>query len=62
MFEDLAHNLVVPHARGMVTTLVVPKLGQVDHRDAWDKPGADHPHVHFVTNDLEGFLTRLVRK
>lgn len=61
MFEDIAHNLVVPHARGMVTTLVVPKLGQVDHRDAWDKAQGQHAHVDFVTNDLEGFLGRLTQ-
>jgi putative hydrolase of the HAD superfamily len=60
MFEDLTHNLVVPHARGMVTTLVVPKLGQVDHRDAWDIAGGEAPHIDFVTNDLEGFLSRLI--
>lgn len=65
MFEDLARNLIVPHARGMVTTLVVPKAGMTDHREEID--GALHaerarqPHVDFVTSDLEGFLEALAR-
>ena len=36
IFEDIAHNLAVPHARGMVTTLVVPRQGQLDFRDPWE--------------------------
>jgi putative hydrolase of the HAD superfamily len=62
MFEDISHNLVVPHARGMVTTLVVPKLGQHDHREPWEIAGAEAAHVEFVTNDLEGFLEGLIEK
>jgi putative hydrolase of the HAD superfamily len=62
MFEDIAHNLAVPHARGMVTTLVVPENGAHDHRDAWEIAGAHEPHVEFVTNDLESFLTGLGRE
>lgn len=55
MFEDIAHNLAVPHARGMITTLVVPPIGAHDHREAWER--ASHaPHVDFVTDDLTGFL------
>jgi putative hydrolase of the HAD superfamily len=60
MFEDISHNLVVPHARGMVTTLVVPKAGQEDHREPWEIAGANAAHVEFVTNDLEGFLAGLI--
>lgn len=59
MFEDIAHNLAVPHARGMVTTLVVPKQGTRDHREPWEIAGVNSPHVEFVTNDLEGFLSGL---
>jgi putative hydrolase of the HAD superfamily len=56
MFEDISKNLIVPHARGMRTTLVVPRAGQTDHREASDRGRTDLPHVDFVTNDLEGFL------
>jgi putative hydrolase of the HAD superfamily len=63
MFEDIAHNLEVPHARGMRTTLIVPKAGQHDHRDAWEMTTGDVPaHIDFVTSDLEGFLHRLMQK
>eukprot|EP01037_Dinobryon_pediforme_P002456 gene2456-2494_t len=37
MFEDIAKNLVVPHLKGMVTTLVIPQLGLIDHRDEADR-------------------------
>jgi putative hydrolase of the HAD superfamily len=59
MFEDIAHNLTVPHARGMVTTLVVPKQGQTDYREPWEVASNVPPHVDFVTDDLEGFLRSL---
>ena len=50
MFEDLAKNLMVPHDRGMVTVLVVPRGD--DHRDAEDSHGRTEPHVDIVTDDL----------
>jgi putative hydrolase of the HAD superfamily len=56
MFEDIARNLVVPHARGMTTTLVVPKAGQIDHRDGSDGFVGTEPHIDFVTSNLEAFL------
>ena len=56
MFEDLAKNLRAPKARGMTTTLVTPKPGQADHREAQDRDGFDSDHVDFVTDDLVGFL------
>jgi putative hydrolase of the HAD superfamily len=56
MFEDIVHNLKVPHARGMVTTLVVPRRGQVDHREPWEMVKEVPPHVDFVTEDLGSFL------
>lgn len=59
MFEDIARNLVVPHERGMVTTLVVPQEGARDHRDPWETARQRPPHVDFVTDDLEGFLLAL---
>lgn len=61
IFEDLAANLVVPHAKGMLTTLVVPKPGQQDHREAFEiVQGAYPPHIDFVTSNLEHFLAELV--
>jgi putative hydrolase of the HAD superfamily len=57
MFEDLAINLIFPHKRGMTTVLVVPKPGQMDHREAFEiAGGAETPYIDFVTNDLARFL------
>ncbi len=61
MFEDIVHNLLVPHARGMVTSLIVPKQGQHDHRETWEQPSIIPDHVDFVTDDLEDFLLRITR-
>lgn len=60
IFEDIERNLVVPHSRGMRTTLVVPKPGQRDHRDPWEVAKERPRHVDYVTDDLEGFLTDVV--
>jgi putative hydrolase of the HAD superfamily len=62
MFEDIERNLVVPHARGMRTTLVVPKPGQRDHRDPWEVAKERPRHVDYVTDDLENFLAEIVRR
>jgi putative hydrolase of the HAD superfamily len=62
MFEDIERNLVVPHARGMRTTLVVPKPGQRDHRDPWEVAKERPRHVDYVTDDLEGFLGKIARE
>ncbi len=59
MFEDIAKNLVAPKARGMTTTLVAPRSGQLDHREAHDRDGFDAAHIDFVTDDLAGFLARI---
>jgi putative hydrolase of the HAD superfamily len=60
MFEDLARNLIIPHERGMTTVLVVPKPGQMDHRDAFEITSeVVPPHIDFVTNDLTRFLMAL---
>jgi putative hydrolase of the HAD superfamily len=56
MFEDLARNLVVPHALGMTTVLVVaPRTREVFRQD-WELEGRDASHVDHVTDDLTGFL------
>ena len=62
IFEDIERNLVVPHARGMRTTLVVPKPGERDHRDPWEVAKERPLHVDYVTDDLEGFLVGIMRK
>ncbi len=59
MFEDIAKNLLTPKARGMTTTLVAPRPGQRDERDAADGEGRDAGHVDFVTDDLAGFLEQV---
>ena len=59
MFEDIAHNLVVPHARGMVTTLVVPRDGTNGDREAWENNASAAPHIDFMTENLEDFLQSL---
>jgi len=57
MFEDLAKNLIIPHERGMTTVLVVPKPGQMDHREAFETVrGEATSYIDFVTSDLEVFL------
>jgi putative hydrolase of the HAD superfamily len=56
MFEDLARNLEVPHARGMTTVLVVPGGTREVFREDWELAGRDAPHVDYVTDDLAGFL------
>ena len=62
MFEDLARNLIIPHERGMTTVLVVPKPGQLDHRDAFEiLSEAVPPHIDFVTSDLALFLNDAVQ-
>src|SRR5712671_3777503 len=58
MFEDLARNLAVPHARGMTTVLVVPQDTKEVSREAWELEGRDALHVDHVTDDLSGFLER----
>ena len=62
MFEDLARNLEVPHALGMVTVLVVPEGQREVFREDWDLEGRDAAHVDYVTDDLAGFLRSIMRQ
>ncbi len=62
MFEDMAHNLVVPHARGMVTTLVVPRPSDKVERELWEIATGGEPYVDFVTDDLTAFLEAIMAK
>lgn len=61
MFEDLGRNLIVPHERGMVTTLVIPKNGEPDRRESWEREDKDSPHIDFVTDDIESFLQSIIQ-
>jgi putative hydrolase of the HAD superfamily len=47
MFEDDPRNLAQPHAMGLRTVLVAPDPHEADH-------------IHHHTNDLSGFLARLI--
>jgi putative hydrolase of the HAD superfamily len=60
MFEDLARNLAVPHALGMVTVLVVPEKTREVFREGWELEGREAPHVDHVTDDLVGFLEKIL--
>ncbi len=62
IFEDLARNLEVPHARGMTTVLVVPVGTREVFREEWELAGRDAPHVDHVTDDLAGFLRAIFAK
>lgn len=61
MFEDLSRNLEAPHALGMRTVLVVPENTREVFREAWEMEGHDEDHVDHVTDDLAGFLQRLLK-
>ncbi len=59
MFEDLARNLEVPHALGMVTVLV-RAAGEVGStRESWELEGHQERYVDHVTTDLAAFLEQL---
>lgn len=60
MFEDLPRNLVVPKALGMKTILLVPQNFEYEFAEAWEKSSEDDEQIDYVTEDLTGFLTRLV--
>jgi putative hydrolase of the HAD superfamily len=62
IFEDLARNLEVPHALGMITVLVVPKGAGVVLREEWELAGRDAPHVDHVTDDLADFLREIKKR
>jgi putative hydrolase of the HAD superfamily len=62
MFEDLARNLEVPHALGMITVLVVPEKTREVFREGWELEGREAAHVHHVTDDLVGFLEAITAR
>ncbi|WP_018266964.1 pyrimidine 5'-nucleotidase [Methylosinus sp. LW4] len=59
LFEDIARNLIFPHARGMTTVLVTPEAGHEEKRESWEIAHGREPYVDFTTNDLAGFLEGL---
>jgi putative hydrolase of the HAD superfamily len=62
MFEDLARNLEVPHALGMITVLVVPEKTREVFREGWELEGREAAHVDHVTDDLVGFLEAITAR
>jgi len=60
MFEDLARNLAVPKALGMTTVLVVPRNFEPTFSEIWERDPDSEDDVDFVTDDLAGFLTRII--
>jgi putative hydrolase of the HAD superfamily len=58
MFEDIERNLAVPDTLGMTTVLILPKTLD-PFREAHEQMAVDVPYVHYVTNDLTGFLQDL---
>ncbi|MCA1968911.1 MAG: pyrimidine 5'-nucleotidase [Rhizobium sp.] len=61
MFEDLPRNLAVPKTLGMKTVLLVPRnLGDVV-LESWElADNTDPANIDYVTDDLAGFLGRLI--
>jgi putative hydrolase of the HAD superfamily len=59
IFEDLARNLEVPHALGMITVLVVPEGTHTVLREEWELAGREAAHVHHVTDNLTEFLREI---
>lgn len=55
MFEDIEKNLIVPSALGMKTVLIIPRTPD-PFREAWEQAAIEAGHVHYVTDDLTGFL------
>ena len=59
MFEDMPHNLEVPHGLGMTTVLVhsdyIDHPAQLKVRDWQELPG----HIDHMTRDLTGFVASI---
>lgn len=60
MFEDLARNLVVPKALGMVTVLIVPGNFEPAFSEVWERDAGFVDQVDFVSDDLAGFLESIL--
>ncbi|WP_310618725.1 pyrimidine 5'-nucleotidase [Flexibacterium corallicola] len=62
MFEDLSRNLLIPDQLGMKTVLVVPQGTREVFREDWEMEGQNEKHVHFITEDLGGFLHSVINQ
>lgn len=60
MFEDLPRNLIVPKTLGMKTVLLVPRNFEYEFAETWERTEGADTEVDYVTEDLTGFLTRLL--
>lgn len=61
IFEDLSRNLEAPSALGMTTVLVKVAGGShPDAREGWTPQDESAGHVDHVTDDLAGFLGRVL--
>ena len=58
-FEDIAHNLEVPHAMGMATVLVTSPANHEAKHLNWNGEAKSWPHVEHTTGDLTAFLASL---
>ncbi len=58
MFEDIAKNLLTPHALGMRTVLVIPQTPD-PFRETHEQIAVEEPYITCVTDDLAGFLAAL---
>lgn len=59
-FEDLSRNLIAPKALGMKTILIMPRNFEGDFVEAWEHDGKDSHYVDHITDDLTGFLLKLL--
>jgi putative hydrolase of the HAD superfamily len=60
MFDDLEKNLLVPHEVGMTTVQVIAGEHFAHEQvEAWELEQTGWAHVHHMTADLAGFLTKL---
>lgn len=62
MFEDLPRNLLVPKTLGMKTVLLVPRNFEYEFAESWERSNDEDQQIDYVTEDLTGFLTRVVAR
>ncbi len=60
MFEDLPRNLLVPKTLGMKTVLLVPRNFEYEFAESWERSNDEDEQIDYVTEDLTGFLRRVV--
>lgn len=60
MFEDMPRNLEVPYEIGMATVLITPRKGTKFAAESWELEGDSGKHIDHVTDDIDGFLDKLL--